>query len=317
MCFNRLRGIAMHFTGLTRTFSTENEQQYETIGAFWEEAERRYHCTTLRGLGYHWTADTIEYVIGLTDGVIEGADCTVILPDEGWTEVRGRTEELGRLYEKIYQDGPLSYEIESFDDGGNCRILYSRSREGYFKIVRACEEDLGEILKLQYLAYQSEAALFGTDDIPPLKQTIEEVKEEFRIGMILKMVTEDNRIIGSVRSHVKDGTAYLGKLMVHPDDRGRSLGGALLSEIERYSEEASLARSSEVAQSRDGLPRAKPEGREASRFELFTSTRSEANIQLYQKKGYRIFDRREVDDELVFVFMEKRRISQDSPEKDG
>ena len=105
------------------------------------------------------------------------------------------------------------------------------------------------------------------------------------------MVTEDNRIIGSVRSHVKDGTAYLGKLMVHPDYRGRGLGGALLSEIERYYE---------------GL-----------RFELFTSTRSEANIQLYQKKGYRIFDRREVDDELVFVFMEKRRISQDSLEKDG
>ena len=35
-----------------------------------------------------------------------------------------------------------------------------------------------KILQLQYLAYQSEAALFGTKDIPPLKQTLEEVRQE-------------------------------------------------------------------------------------------------------------------------------------------
>lgn len=37
-------------------------------------------------------------------------------------------------------------------------------------IVRAEYEDLEEILNLQYLAYQSEAELFGSKDIPPLKQ---------------------------------------------------------------------------------------------------------------------------------------------------
>ena len=42
-------------------------------------------------------------------------------------------------------------------------------------IKKAQKEDLEEILKLQYLAYQSEAKLFGNMDIPPLKQTIEEV----------------------------------------------------------------------------------------------------------------------------------------------
>ena len=34
-------------------------------------------------------------------------------------------------------------------------------------VVRAGKEDLKEILDLQYLAYQSEAALFGNKDIPP------------------------------------------------------------------------------------------------------------------------------------------------------
>ena len=35
-------------------------------------------------------------------------------------------------------------------------------------ISKARKEDLQEILSLQYLAYQSEAALFGSKDIPPL-----------------------------------------------------------------------------------------------------------------------------------------------------
>ena len=85
-------------------------------------------------------------------------------------------------------------------------------------IEQAKAEDLHEILQLQYLAYQSEADLFGTRDIPPLKQTLDEVVSEFNSGIILKMVIAGN-IIGSVRATEKDGTVYIGKLMIHPDFR--------------------------------------------------------------------------------------------------
>ena len=51
-------------------------------------------------------------------------------------------------------------------------------------IEKAQTEDLKEIIELQYLAYQSEAKLFGNMDIPPLMQTIEEVCEEFEKGII-------------------------------------------------------------------------------------------------------------------------------------
>ena len=95
------------------------------------------------------------------------------------------------------------------------------------------------------------------------------------------MVTKDGRIIGSVRAHAQNGTAYIGKLMVHPDYRGCGLGSTLLSEIERYC---------------SGL-----------RYELFTSTRSTDNIRLYRKAGYEIFDQRAVDDKLVFVYLEKNK----------
>lgn len=139
--------------------------------------------------------------------------------------------------------------------------------------------DLDEILKLQYLAYQSEAALFGTQDIPPLKQTLEEVKEEFINGIILKMLDEKGNIIGSVRAHEKDGTVFIGKLMVQPDHRHNGLGSRLLGEIENC------------------YPN--------KRYELFTSTKSVDNIRLYEKFGYKIFKQEAVNDELVFVYMEK------------
>ena len=72
--------------------------------------------------------------------------------------------------------------------------------EDELKISKADIEDLQEILNLQYLAYQSEAALFGSRDIPPLKQTLDEVIEEYHKGIILKLVDTDNLIIGSIRA---------------------------------------------------------------------------------------------------------------------
>ena len=147
------------------------------------------------------------------------------------------------------------------------------------EICKADFEELNKILELQYLAYKSEAALFGTNDIPPLKQTMEEVIQEYRNGIILKMISEDNDIIGSVRAREDNGTAYIGKLMVHPDYRCCGCGTKLLTEIEKF------------------YP--------GKRYELFTSTRSEANIRLYQRNGYTIFDRKPVNDDLVFVYMEK------------
>ena len=104
----------MLFKGIGRTFSTENDQQYETIGAFWDELAAKYGRVNLQGLGYGWKERSIEYAIGLIDGEIGGADRTVTLPDMGWITVRGQTADLGKMYEKIYQEGRLEYEIERF-----------------------------------------------------------------------------------------------------------------------------------------------------------------------------------------------------------
>lgn len=146
-------------------------------------------------------------------------------------------------------------------------------------IEKAEYGDLPEILKLQYLAYQSEADLFKSRDIPPLKQTLDEVISEYYEGIILKVKNGSN-IIGSVRAVLKNDTVYIGKLMVHPNFRRMGIGKKLLLKIEHYFPER--------------------------RYELFTSTRSKDNIRLYESLGYKSFKEEMIDDELEFLYMEKK-----------
>ena len=77
-------------------------------------------------------------------------------------------------------------------------------------ITKATKEDLSEILQLQYLSYQSEAKLLNNFDIPPLKQTLQEVQNEYDNGTRLKVLDDNNRIIGSVRGYIENGTLYIG-----------------------------------------------------------------------------------------------------------
>lgn len=146
-------------------------------------------------------------------------------------------------------------------------------------IEKAEFNDLHEILDLQYLAYQSEAELFNDHDIPPLKQTLQDVQAEYQNGVILKVSDADNVIIGSVRAHLIYGTVYIGKLIVHPQKQGQGIGTKLLSAIEKE------------------YPN--------QRYELFTSTRSIRNIALYQRLGYNIFDQKKITEEMEFVYLEK------------
>ena len=129
------------------------------------------------------------------------------------------------------------------------------------------------------MAYQSEAKLFGNMDIPPLKQTIEELYNEFQKGTILKALDDIGVIIGSVRAYQENGTVYIGKLMVHPKMQRKGIGTKLLLEIERE------------------YPN--------QRYELFTSTKSISNIRLYERLGYKIFKEETVSQELQFVYLQK------------
>lgn len=116
----------MKFTGIKKIFSTHNSEQFKTIGRFWDDMSEKYGRDNLRGLGYNWNESSLEYAIGLKEGNIEDANMEVLLPEDGWKQVSGKTDNLAEIYDRIYMDGVLRYEIEMFDETGNCCIMYHR-----------------------------------------------------------------------------------------------------------------------------------------------------------------------------------------------
>ncbi len=129
-------------------------------------------------------------------------------------------------------------------------------------ISQASIEDSEEILGLQKLAYRIEAERYNDYSIPPLTQTLEQLRQQFADHTILKAVT-DGRIVGTVRAHEEKGTCHVGRLAVHPAMQDQGIGAALMREIEKYFA--------------------------SKRFELFVGSRSDNNIHLYKKLGYQIF----------------------------
>lgn len=146
-------------------------------------------------------------------------------------------------------------------------------------IENALISDLEEILALQKLAYLSEAEICNDFSIPPLLQTIEDIKSEYAYKTFLKAV-DSGKIIGSVRANLQDGTCYIGKLIVHPDFQNRGIGTALMNSIENCF-------------------------KGCKRYELFTGKKSVKNIYLYNKLGYRIFKEEKISEKLTLVSLEK------------
>lgn len=166
----------------------------------------------------------------------------------------------------------LPVVAESATTGVNRKIIFQRANR----------EDLGEILSLQKLAYRSEAALYEDYSIPPLRQTLEEIMEDFKLLLFLKAFL-NKKIIGSVRSFQKEGTGYIERLIVSPVYQKQGIGRELMHRIEA-------------------------ELNSVKRYELFTGAKSLKNISFYEKLGYKAFKTEQVTERLAFVYMEKRRI---------
>ncbi len=146
-------------------------------------------------------------------------------------------------------------------------------------IQRSTVDDAEEILALQKVAYLSEAKLYGDESIPPLTQTLSELRESYSRKTVLKAVEAD-RIVGSVNGRMSKGRCLIGRLMVHPEMQGRGVGTALMAAIEAEFPQAEV-------------------------FRLFTGELSVRNIQLYERLGYQIYEWKEIPGSFGIVFMEK------------
>jgi ribosomal protein S18 acetylase RimI-like enzyme len=150
-------------------------------------------------------------------------------------------------------------------------------------ISAATEQDVEQIFRLQYLCFQSEAALYGNYRIDPLLQTLDSVREEVVTDCVFVARLGDE-VVGSVRgSLTEDGAAAIGKLCVHPRLQGHGIGARLL----RAAESALV------------------EQRGATRFRLHTGHRSEGNLRLYRRVGYQTVGTSKGADGVPMIVLEK------------
>ena len=148
------------------------------------------------------------------------------------------------------------------------------------RIERATVSDADEILALQKLAYRSEAEIYNDFNIPPLLQILESIQKDFENQFFLK-ASLDGKIIGSVRAYAREGTCYIGRLIVHPDFQNQGVGRKLMNEIEKIFSHC-------------------------ERFELFTGDRSKRNLYFYQKLGYQIYKKAKITDQTTIVYLQKK-----------
>lgn len=158
------------------------------------------------------------------------------------------------------------------------------SEVGGVRIERAGVADAGQILTAQRAAYVTEAQRHGDPFLPPLVESLDQLRKAIGESTVLK-ATAGPRLVGAVRGRFNDRTCLVGRLVVVPDLQGRGIGSALLRAIE-----------------------AEAAGR-ADACVLFTGHLSDGNIRLYRRLGYAETHRERVADHLTIVHMRKPLVS--------
>src|SRR5579871_4646863 len=90
-------------------------------------------------------------------------------------------------------------------------------------IERASTSDTDSVLKLCYLAYQTEAQLYDDWTIPPLRETYHDLLRAIEENVVL-VARYDGEVVGSVRGSLRDKTVDVGRLVVHPRLQRHGIG---------------------------------------------------------------------------------------------
>ncbi|WP_158102909.1 GNAT family N-acetyltransferase [Lentzea kentuckyensis] len=120
----------------------------------------------------------------------------------------------------------------------------------------------GEVLTIQRAAYLQEARRYGAWDLPPLVETLDEIRDHLNSGTPAFGAFDGTRLIGSVRSRVDGERMEVARLAVAPDVQGGGVGRRLLEAI-----------STQV-----------PE--EVRVVWLFTGAESDGNLSFYESAGF-------------------------------
>jgi tRNA (guanine37-N1)-methyltransferase len=122
--------------------------------------------------------------------------------------------------------------------------------------------DVPELFTLTRACWVQEAQANDTLDIPALVESIDDARASLATHRTW-VARAGHRLVGSVRTRERGDDLFISRLMVAPDLQGRGLGPRLLRLAE------------------DGAPPA------TRTFSLVTGARSDDNLRMYRKAGYR------------------------------
>jgi ribosomal protein S18 acetylase RimI-like enzyme len=155
-------------------------------------------------------------------------------------------------------------------------------------IAPAGPADAGEILTLQRSAFVSEAQLHGDPFLPPLVESLDQMRAVLAGAAIVLKATRGERIVGAVRGQFNDRTCLVSRLVVATDQQRKGIGATLMTALESEA----MAR--------------------AEMCVLFTGHLSEGNLRLYRRLGYTETHRERVADHLTLVHMRKPLVQTDA-----
>lgn len=163
--------------------------------------------------------------------------------------------------------------------------------DGAVRIAQVSDEHVGELLTLRRAAFVTEAQTYDDPFIPPLTQTLAELRADVAAPGIVTLGAWDGpRLVGSVRVEIEGSRATLGRLAVAPDRQGEGIGTQMMLAV------APL------------LPD------DVDEIWVFTGKDSKQNLAMYQGQGYEHqYDQAAGD--LTYAYL--RRILGDAPEADA
>ena len=152
-------------------------------------------------------------------------------------------------------------------------------------VAPATPADAGELFTVQRAAFLDEARELGTMFIPPLNETLDELRAAFDEVMIRKAL-DGTRIVGCGRLRVSGAngeTGWIERLAIAPDWQGRGVGSAIMVALEA------------------GAPAS------VNRFEVHTAAVRTQNLAFYRRHGYTRAGEFTDPAGIIVAHLEKRR----------
>jgi GNAT superfamily N-acetyltransferase len=143
-------------------------------------------------------------------------------------------------------------------------------------------EMAGQVLTVQRAAFLTEARMYGTVDIPPLGETLEELCRELETNLTIGAFLAE-RLVGAARLTLDGATGWISRIAVAPDMQGKGIGSGLLEAVEAIAP------------------------MKVTSFQLGAGARSAANIAMYERRGYREVSRQFDSAGIELLIMAKQR----------